>query len=123
MRKRISRVSYSHLTIECRDCDRTVLNSASKLRKALREAASICKLHVLKEDFHEFRPHGLTAYVLLSESHISMHTWPEQGFAVVDVLSCSAVEIDSLIKCFRHSLKARLIEVVTHAQNREPVDH
>lgn len=112
----MSRVNYAHLTIECLDCNQETLNDPAMVRKALREAAAICSLHVLKEDLHEFRPEGITGYVLLRESHISIHTWPEQGFAVVDVLSCSTVEIDSLVKCFRRSLSARTIDVLTHEQ-------
>ena len=113
----MSRVNYTHLTIECLGCNKEVLNTTSKVRKALRDAASICNLHVLKEDFHKFRPQGITAYVLLSESHISVHTWPQQGFALVDALSCSSVEIDTLKKCFRQSLSAKSINVLTHAQS------
>ncbi|SRR6266404_6834932 len=110
------RVNYAHLTIECLDCDREVLNTASKVRKALREAAAICSLHILKEGLHRFRPQGLTGYVLLSESHISVHTWPEKGFALVDVLSCSSVQIDSLIECFRQSFSPKSIAVLTHTR-------
>src|SRR2546423_1436791 len=116
MTKSMSRVNYTHLTIECLGCNKEALNTGPKVRKALRDAAAICNLHVLKEDLHKFRPHGITGYVLLSESHISIHTWPEQRFALVDVLSCSSVEIESLKKCFRESLSAKSINVFTHAQ-------
>ena len=109
----MSPVDYTHVTVECSECDRHFLNSAAGVQQALRAAATTCKLQVLKEDLHNFRPQGITAYVLLSESHISIHTWPEEGFALVDVLSCSPLEIDSLINCLRQSLKAGSIELYT----------
>ena len=112
----MSRVDYTHLTIECLDCEKERLNAASEVRKALRDAASICKLHILNEHIHEFLPQGITGYVLLSESHISIHTWPEKGFALVDVLSCASVQIDLLIECFRESMRAKTIDVRRHAQ-------
>jgi S-adenosylmethionine decarboxylase len=112
----MDRVNYEHLTIECFGCDRATLNNAPHVLTALRDAASICNLQVLKEDLHQFSPEGITGYVLLTESHISIHTWPQRGFAVVDVLSCSSVKIDSLIKCFREWLSAKSIDVLAHVQ-------
>ena len=107
----MSPVDYTHLTIECLGCDREMLNDEAKVRQTLRDAAAICNLRVLKEDLHKFRPHGITGYLLLSESHLSIHTWPEQRFALVDVLSCASIEIDLLIRCFRESLGAGSIDV------------
>ena len=111
----MSRVNYTHLTIECLDCERDRLNATSQVREALRDAASICKLHILNEHIHEFLPQGITGYVLLRESHISIHTWPEKGFALVDVLSCSSIQTDSLIECFRRAMGAKTIDVLRHA--------
>jgi len=105
--------AYTHLILECRGCPTDLIDRLPSIRKALRSAAKVCGLHVIQEGMHRFRPHGVTGYVLLSESHISIHTWPEHGFAVVDLLSCVRVEREALKTTFRQLLKPRRVVVRT----------
>ena len=65
------------------------LNDPKKLKKLLREVAKVCKLTVLKTSTHQFKPYGVTSLFLLSESHLSIHTWPEYGKFAMDVYSCN----------------------------------
>lgn len=58
----------------------------------IENAAEACGAHVLQTMSHHFNPHGVTAICLLSESHISIHTWPEKGEAAVDVFTCGESE-------------------------------
>ena len=58
----------------------------------LENAAEACGAHVLRTMSHQFNPQGVTAICLLSESHISIHTWPEKGEAAVDVFTCGESE-------------------------------
>ena len=56
-----------------------------------------------KESYHKFEPQGVTAMLLLSESHISIHTWPEKKSACLDILSCKnnpGIFIDDIVKLF-----------------------
>ena len=69
----------------------------------LKEIAKMVNLTILKESYHEFKPQGLTAMLLLSESHISIHTWPEKNSACLDILSCKnnpADYINNIIHLF-----------------------
>ena len=61
------------------------LNDEEYVKETLIEAAKIAKLEVLKVDTHKFEPHGVTGYALLAESHMSIHTWPEDGIARCDL--------------------------------------
>jgi S-adenosylmethionine decarboxylase len=99
------RVNYCHVTVECSGCPANVLNSNRDIRAVLRSAARSCNLNIVKEDIYHFRPQGVTAYVLLSESHISIHTWPEKQFALVDILSCSSLDVETLVKSLRELLR------------------
>ena len=78
------------------------LNDAKKLKKILREIAKVCKLTVLRTSTHQFEPYGVTSLFLLSESHLSIHTWPEHGKFAMDVYSCndnySEMEIEDIIR-------------------------
>ncbi len=77
-----------HLIVEMWDCDREVLNNAKKIREILREAALRARATVIRVFCHEFSPEGVTGVVLLAESHLSVHTWPEEGYAAVDIFTC-----------------------------------
>lgn len=78
----------SHCILELYDCNKTLLNDANFIRRSLREAATQAKATLLNEVLHQFEPQGITALALLSESHISVHTWPEVGYAALDVFTC-----------------------------------
>lgn len=78
----------THCILELYGCPATVLNDAHKIQEALREASRVAKSTLLGEIHHAFQPHGVTALALLAESHISVHTWPETGYAAVDVFTC-----------------------------------
>ena len=110
----MSRINYCHVTVECAGCPAKVLNSRRDIQVALRSAASTCNLHIVKEGLHQFRPQGITAYVLLSESHISIHTWPEERFALIDVLSCSSFDVEALVKSLRELLQPSSTSVSSH---------
>ena len=78
------------------------LNDTKRLKKILREIAKVCKLTVLRTSTHQFEPYGVTSLFLLSESHLSIHTWPEHGKFAMDVYSCndgySEIEIENIIR-------------------------
>jgi S-adenosylmethionine decarboxylase proenzyme len=77
-----------HLLIELQDCNKEVLNDLSFLRDAMITAAIDCGATVLGESFHHFSPQGVSGVVIIAESHLSIHTWPEYGYAAVDVFTC-----------------------------------
>ncbi len=80
----------SHCILELYDCPPGLLDDPIYIRDALREAAREAESTLLGELHHVFEPQGVTALVLLAESHISIHTWPELGYAAVDVFTCGA---------------------------------
>jgi S-adenosylmethionine decarboxylase len=78
------------------------LNDSKKLKKILRDIAKACNLTILRTSTHQFEPYGVTSLFLLSESHLSIHTWPEHGKFAMDVYSCndnySEMEIENIIR-------------------------
>jgi len=73
-----------HLIIEYHGCDSDVLDDAVAIERILRDAARAARAHVVACVVHPFSPRGLTAVLVLEESHLSIHTWPERGYAAVD---------------------------------------
>jgi len=80
--------SGTHCILELYNCPSDQLNNAEAIARTLRTAAEIAGSKVLNQALHQFTPQGVTALVLLAESHISIHTWPEIGYAAVDVFTC-----------------------------------
>lgn len=78
----------THVILELSDGDVKTLNEPSVLSRGLQGAATAAGLTVLDATFHKFQPQGVTGLLLLSESHLSVHTWPELGYAAVDLFSC-----------------------------------
>jgi S-adenosylmethionine decarboxylase len=70
------------------DCPPDVLNDQTKINEALREAVDRARATLLKQVSNQFSPQGVTALGILAESHISIHTWPEHGYAAVDIFTC-----------------------------------
>jgi|TARA_B110000971_G_C19667451_1_gene345154 S-adenosylmethionine decarboxylase proenzyme len=79
-------ISISNFII-CENYD--ILNSLEKLEELSDKLIKICKLTKLSELKHKFEPQGITLITLLSESHLSMHTWPENKSICIDIFSCS----------------------------------
>jgi len=64
-------------------------NRADALRAACLQAVGACGLTAVGERFFQFEPHGVTGAVILAESHLAIHTWPESGFVTIDVYVCN----------------------------------
>ena len=76
------------LLLELRDCNEEVLNDLSFLKATMLAAAKESGATVLGESFHQFNPHGVSGVVIIAESHLFIHTWPECGYAAVDIFTC-----------------------------------
>jgi len=77
-----------HYIIEASGCDPKILTDANALKKILLEAARVGGMDVRSTYFYKFTPQGVSGMVIVSESHISIHTWPEKGYAAIDVYTC-----------------------------------
>jgi S-adenosylmethionine decarboxylase proenzyme len=77
-----------HLLLELKGCDKEVINDLSFLKSTLLKAAEEAGAMVLGESFHQFNPHGVSGAVIIAESHLFIHTWPEYGYAAVDIFTC-----------------------------------
>jgi S-adenosylmethionine decarboxylase len=77
-----------HLLIELKGCNTDLLDNLEFLQESLHAAAVRCGATVVGDSFYHFSPHGVSGVVNIAESHISIHTWPECGYAAVDVFTC-----------------------------------
>lgn len=77
-----------HLTVDMYGCSFAVLDDLAYIKEAMLTAVREANMTLLDFSYHKFEPQGLTALALLAESHISIHTYPELGYAAVDVFTC-----------------------------------
>jgi S-adenosylmethionine decarboxylase len=78
----------THLLLELRDCNPKTLGSLQFVQDTLKNAALEAKATIVEVAFHEFSPFGVSGMVVIAESHLAIHTWPEYGYAAVDVFTC-----------------------------------
>lgn len=77
-----------HITVELTGCDSRIIADSDAVKKALLDAAEASGAHIVESSFHYFSPQGVSGFVIISESHYSIHTWPEFDYAAVDVFTC-----------------------------------
>ena len=77
-----------HCILDMFQCPPALLNDADHVSRAIEEAVRAAGATLLKCFTHLFQPQGVTAIALLAESHLSIHTWPERGYAAVDIFTC-----------------------------------
>lgn len=77
-----------HILVEYYDCNKEILNDHKKIDELMVEAATRAKATVVESVFHMFNPYGVSGAVVISESHLTIHTWPEYGYASVDLFTC-----------------------------------
>ena len=77
-----------HIIMELSGCQADFLDNIEKIKELMIKAAIIANAHIKEAVFHKFNPIGVSGVVVIAESHISIHTWPEFGYAAVDIYTC-----------------------------------
>jgi S-adenosylmethionine decarboxylase proenzyme len=85
-----------HILAEYSECECTFLDSEPDIRSLMLEAATRSGATVVGDIFHHFSPQGVTGVVVVAESHLAIHTWPEFGYASVDIFTCG-IRVDPWI--------------------------
>ena len=98
----------NHQIIEFNNCEESKIDNSDFVRKIFLEAAKLGNATIVNECFHEFSPYGITGVLVIAESHISIHTWPEHKYAAVDIFSCgNKVNINKIINYLKDELRCK----------------
>jgi len=90
------------------------LNQSEELKTILRDAAEAAGATVLSVTVHQFEPFGMTGVAVLQESHISVHTWPEYGYASLDIYTCGDhVQIENALEVMKKFFEPKKVRVVS----------
>lgn len=101
-----------HLILDLYECDQKLLDDYDYLEKMLQTAIRMSGATLLRIIGHKFQPHGVTLLALLAESHASIHTWPEQNYAAVDLYTCNpdGISPGDAAQFIAKKLKAKITE-------------
>ena len=100
-----------HLILDLYDCDPDILNDYEELQRLLEASLVMAKANILRIIGEKFKPQGVTLLALLAESHASVHTWPEIGYAAIDLYTCgNTTETHRAAEFLKTKLKAKTSE-------------
>jgi len=103
-----------HTLLEMRGCDPTLLRDREALAPLLLAAVRDAGATIVTDVFHNFSPHGVSGVIVIAESHVAIHTWPEHQFAAVDIFSCSeTLDHEAIVRAMGTALGATRIDVRT----------
>jgi S-adenosylmethionine decarboxylase len=109
-------VTSKHVLIDLWTPDRSLLERVEPIWSRLLEATRASGATVLHAHAHQFTPAGMSGAILIAESHVNIHTWPEEGYLAMDILSCGPVDPDALLAQFTRGLKITRRRVAMHAR-------
>jgi S-adenosylmethionine decarboxylase proenzyme len=107
-----------HYLIDFVGCDSKLIALVEPTREIVLRAAKECGATIVDDRFHQFQPFGVSGVVLIAESHISVHTWPENGFVAVDIFTCGEMEPQVAIDIMRKDFMATetTVKIVVRGQ-------
>lgn len=94
-------LNRTHILYDMWLADTGLLEAIQPWQQTLLAAAKASGATILKHHFHQFSPTGITGFLLLAESHISVHTWPEEGLATVDIFTCGPMDTTLILTQLR----------------------
>ena len=100
-----------HLFIDAFDCQKEILNNAEELEVLLKKAINQLGMEILSSHFHSFIPQGVTGVIGISTSHFSIHTWPEHGYAALDLYTCGDQDIWPALEKILNKIQAKRTNV------------
>ncbi|PTY06696.1 adenosylmethionine decarboxylase [Verrucomicrobia bacterium LW23] len=103
----LSLVLGRHLLVDFTGCAPALLDDLEHVRVSLLEAVRRSGATIITHVFHQFSPQGITGVVVIAESHVAIHTWPEHGYAAVDIFTCSpTIRPEPVQECLREAFAA-----------------
>ena len=111
------RYAGTHLIIDLWEAEH--LADLERMDRALRAAVDASGATLLHVHLHHFEPNGgVSGVAVLAESHISVHTWPERGYAAIDAFMCGSAAPERCVPVFEEAFSPGRVEVETHLRGK-----
>lgn len=100
-----------HLILELFDCPAALLDDPEHVSQSIVKAVERSGATLIKPFFHQFAPQGVSGVAIISESHFSIHTWPEYGYAALDIFTCGdVIDMDAAVRSLKQDFQALSIQ-------------
>jgi S-adenosylmethionine decarboxylase len=99
-----------HVLADYYGCTASLLDDVRYLEDTLLQAARLMQATVVDVRFNQFNPIGVSGVIIIAESHLTIHTWPEHGFAAVDFFTCGSMDADAALLFIQRALAATRME-------------
>jgi len=110
-----------HALLDLHGCDPELLKDTRFLQDLFKQTAVDLSCTVIEEVFHTFSPYGVSGVVVIAESHLAIHTWPEHGYAAVDLFTCNeTTELARLAEILKQRMGASEIRYREEARGVLP---
>ncbi len=110
--------------VELYGCDKTILDDPIRLKHVLTEAIRKSGATIIKPFFHQFSPHGVSGIVVIAESHVAIHTWPEFSYCALDIFTCGyQVKPETILEHIRRHFSARSLSVMEVKRGTLDIPH
>ncbi len=97
------------------------LTDEQEIEGILKESALNAKATILNSYIHRFEPHGVSGVVVLAESHISIHTWPEEDYCAIDIFMCGGHDPNLAIEVLKNYFTPERIDIKSHKRGIKDV--
>ena len=97
----------NHILVEFMNCDPHIMNDVAAIERDMVGAAQKANATVINSTFHHFSPYGVSGVVVIQESHLAIHTWPEYGYAAVDLFTCGEMDAWISFDYLKESFKSQ----------------
>ena len=95
-----------HYIIELIKCDPEKIKYVDYVQGVFLDAAEKSEATIVEHFFKQYEPYGVTGIILISESHFSIHTWPEEGYVAIDILTCGTMKPQNAIEVVKQGFQA-----------------
>ena len=102
-----------HFLAEFYRCSSEILNDKNKIADIMTRAVEVSNATIIKPFFHKFSPQGISGIIVIAESHLAIHTWPEFRFAAVDLFSCGDFDFTEALKFIRDGLNSEKYSIIS----------
>ncbi|MDR5708713.1 MAG: adenosylmethionine decarboxylase [Armatimonadota bacterium] len=113
-----------HYIVEASGCDPEVISRVDRVEQILTRAAQVARVQIWAISFHRFTPTGVSGVVVISESHLSVHTWPEVGYVALDIFTCGdTAQPEEAVKYALREFGAKNVHITEVTRGLDEGDH
>ncbi|MBU2513310.1 adenosylmethionine decarboxylase [bacterium] len=104
----MERTLGTQLIVELYECNHSILDNLNQIEATMLAAAKAANATIINHYFHKFSPCGVSGVIVIAESHIAIHTWPEHGYCAIDIFTCgNLIDNDSALDVLKKGFQCK----------------